>query len=164
MHPKPGHPELREPSEATDPGIFHSQATILKLWAPELLAPPGTQLDTSLGHLEAPEAQKTTRRDREMSQTGNRHPGIVESSQATVPELLGPPGTQLDLSLGDLDTPEAQETTRLDRKMPQSRNRHPGIFQSSQATVLELWASPELLGPPWTELHMSSSLDTSGSP
>ena len=31
----------------------------------------------------------------------------------------------------------------------------PGLFQSSQATVLELWASPELLGPPWTQLDTS---------
>ena len=51
--------------------------------------------------------------------------------------------------------PEAQKTTRLDRKMPQSRSGHPGIFQSSQATVLELWASPELLGPPGTQLDTS---------
>ena len=53
--------------------------------------------------------------------------------------------------------PRIQKTTRLDRKMPQSGSRHPGFFQSSQATVLELWASPDLLGPPWTQLHTSSS-------
>jgi len=45
--------------------------------------------------------------------------------------------------------------------MPQSESRHPGLFQSSQATVLELWASPDLLRPPWTQLDTSwSHLDT----
>ena len=29
----------------------------------------------------------------------------------------------------------------------------PGLFQSFQATVLELWASPDLQGPPGTQLH-----------
>ena len=44
-------------------------AGILELWAsPELLGPPGNQLDTSWGHLDAPEAQKTTRLDRKMPQ------------------------------------------------------------------------------------------------
>ena len=33
----------------------------------------------------------------------------------------------------------------------------PGLFQSSQATVLELWASPDLLGPPGTQLDTSWS-------
>ena len=33
----------------------------------------------------------------------------------------------------------------------------PGLFQSSQATVLELWASPEVLGPPGTLLDTSCS-------
>ena len=51
----------------------------------------------------------------------------------------------------------AGNTARLDRKMPQSRNCHLGIFQSSQATVLELWASPDLLGAPeslWSHPEM----------
>ena len=33
----------------------------------------------------------------------------------------------------------------------------PGLFQSSQATVLELWASLELQGPPGTQLNTSWS-------
>jgi hypothetical protein len=45
--------------------------------------------------------------------------------------------------------------------MPQPESRHPGLFQSSQATVLELWASPDFLGPPWTQLDTSwSHLET----
>ena len=49
----------------------------------------------------------------------------------------------------------------LDRKMPQAESSHLGLFQSSQATVLELWASPELLRPPWTQLDTSwSHLET----
>ena len=136
----------------------------LEVWAsPELLGPPGNQLDTSWGHLDAPEAQKTTRLDRKMLQVIIV---IQASSRALRPlfwssglplsswDLLGPRST----SLGHLDAPEAQKTTRLDRKMPQSGNRHPGIFQSSQATVLELSAFPELLGPPWTQLGTSLSL------
>ena len=136
---------------------FWSSGLPLSSW--DLLGPRST----SLGHLDAPEAQKTTRLDRKMPQSGNRHPGIFQSSQATVlelwasPELLGPPGTQIDTSLGHLDAPEAQKTTRLrnlleppgdapaaqkatrlDRKMPQSGSRHAGLCQSSQATVLEL--------------------------
>jgi hypothetical protein len=36
-----------------------------------------------------------------------------------------------------------------------------GLFQSSQATVLELWASPDLQGPPGTQLDTSwNHLDT----
>ena len=121
-----------------------------------LLEPPG----------DAPEAQKTTRLDRKMPQSGSRHPGLFQSSQATVlelwasPDVLGPPGTQLFTSWNHLDwtrprNTEAQKTTTHDRKMPQSESRHPGLFQSSQATVLELWASPDLLRPPWTQLDTS---------
>ena len=37
----------------------------------------------------------------------------------------------------------------------------PGLFQSSQATVLELWAPPELQRPPGTQLDTSwNHLDT----
>ena len=42
-------------------------------------------------------------------------------------------------------------------QVPQSRSRHPGFFQSSQATVLELWVSLDLLRPPWTQLDTSWS-------
>ena len=45
----------------------------------------------------------------------------------------------------------------LDRKMPHSGSPHPSLFQSSQATILELWASPDLLRPPWTQLDTSLS-------
>ena len=41
-------------------------------------------------------------------------------------------------SSSSLDSParakKAQETTGLDRKMPQPESRHPGLFESSQAT------------------------------
>ena len=171
-HPETPHEHRKRPNltekcfkQKVVPGLFQSsQATVLELWAsPELLGPPGTQLDTSLGDLDAPEAQTTTRPHRKMPESESRHPGIFQSSQATVlelwasPELLGPPGTQIDTSLGHLDAPEAQKTTRLrnlleppgdapaaqkatrlDRKMPQSGSRHAGLCQSSQATVLEL--------------------------
>ena len=42
--------------------------------------------------------------------------------------------------------------------MTQLGIRHPGRFQSSQATVLELWASPDFLDPPRTQLDTSSSV------
>ena len=48
--------------------------------------------------------------------------------------------------------PGVQKDTRLDRIMPQLGSRHPGLFQSSQATALELWALAALQGPPWTQL------------
>jgi hypothetical protein len=51
-----------------------------------------------------------------------------------------------------LDAPEAQKTTKLDRKMPQPGNCHPGLFNSLQAILLELWDSFELLRPPGTQL------------
>ena len=110
---------------------------------------------------DAPEAKKTTRLDRKMPQPGSRYPGLFQSSQATVLELWASPELQTSLDAARHlleppgDAPEAQKTTRLDRKMPQSRSRHPGFFQSSQATVLELWASPDLLRPPWTQLDTS---------
>ena len=48
------------------------------------------------------------------------------------------------------------KTTRLDRKCFK-QEVVPGFFQSSQATVLELWASPEVLEPPGTLLDTSCS-------
>ena len=57
--------------------------------------------------------------------------------------------------LAKLDGRE-QKTTTLDRKMPQAEVV-PGLFWSSQATILELWASPDLLGPPGTLLGVSCS-------
>ena len=41
--------------------------------------------------------------------------------------------------------------------MPQPESRHPGLYQSSRATPLELWASPDLLRPPQTQLDSSWS-------
>ena len=46
--------------------------------------------------------------------------------------------------------------------MTQLGIRHPGLFQSSQATVLELWASPDFLDSPRTQLDTSSSLGKLG--
>ena len=98
-----------------------------------------------------------------------------KSSSRLLLELSGPPsgalgfpsapGTSHDAARPLLeprgDAPEAQKTTRLDRKMPQSESRHPGLSQGSQATVLELWASPDLLGPSGTQLGTSwSHLET----
>ena len=151
MHPKPGHPG------ASRDLLGHRSGNL----------PFSGQCSGALGFSELlgrPGAEKTTKLDRKMPQSRNRHPGIFQSSQATVlklwasPEILGPPWTQLATSLSHLDAPEAQKTTRLDEKIPQSGNRHMRIFQSSQATVLELWASPELLGPPWTQLDTSLTL------
>jgi len=61
--------------------------------------------------------------------------------------LLQPPG----------HAPDTQKTITLDRKTPQAESRHPGLLQSSQATVLELWASPHLLRTPWSQLDTSCS-------
>ena len=81
------------------------------------------------------------------------------SSQATVlelvasPDLLGPPGTQIDVSWSHPETPPQEH-----RKPPNLTEKYvkqkvvPGLFQSSQATVLELLASPDLLGPPGTQI------------
>ena len=56
---------------------------------------------------------------------------------------------------------ETQKTTKLDRKMPHPGSLHPRHFQSSQATVLEFWASPDLLRTPWSQLDISlSNLET----
>jgi hypothetical protein len=59
------------------------------------------------------------------------------------------------------------ETPQKHRKQPDltlkclNQEVVPGLFQSSQATILELWASPELLGPPGTQLDTSwSHLET----
>ena len=159
MHPKPGHPELCQISLATHLGNFFSQAT--PLGSRDLLGPGSTNpwaTWTPPKHRNRPDLTE------KMPQSGNRHPGIFRSSQAAVLELwaslelLTPPGTQLDTSSGHLDAPEAQKRNRLDKKMPLSGNRHLGILQSFEATFLELWASPELLGPPWTQLDTSLSL------
>jgi hypothetical protein len=86
-----------------------------------------------------------------------------QSSQATVlklwafPDLQGPPETQLDTSRSHLETPQKH------RKQPSLTGKClkqevvPGLFQSSQGTVLELWPSPELQGPPGTQLNTSWS-------
>ena len=64
-------------------------------------------------------------------------------------------------AMSHLDALESRKTTRLDRIMTQSGIHYPGLFQSSQATVLELWASPDLLRLPWTQLDSSwSHLET----
>ena len=76
-----------------------------------------------------------------------------------------PPGTSLDAARHLLEppgnAPEAQKTTRLVRRMPQSESRHPDLSQSSQATVLELLAFPEIQELPRTQLEPSwSHLET----
>ena len=86
-------------------------------------------------------------------------PGLFQSSQATVlelwasPDLQGPPGTQLDTFWSHLDTPpKHRKRADLTGKCLKQKVV-PGLFQRSQATVLELWASPDLQGPPGTQLH-----------
>jgi hypothetical protein len=94
-------------------------------------------------------------------------PGLFQSSQATVlelwasPHLLGPQGTQLDASWNHPETPqEYRKRPNLTEKCLKQKVV-PGLFQSSQATVLELWASLHLLGPPGTQLDTSwSHLET----
>ena len=60
------------------PGFFQgSPATVLEPWAyPDLLEPPWTQLDLLEPREDAPEAQKTTKLDREVPQSESRHPGF----------------------------------------------------------------------------------------
>ena len=60
--------------------------------------------------------------------------------------------------------PKGQKTTKLDRKMPQPESRQPSLVQSSRATVLELWASPDLLRPPGTQLDSSWSHQETNTP
>ena len=99
--------------------------------------------------------------------TLNHQPGFFQSSQATVlelwpsPDLEGLPGTQLDISWSHLGTTQKHRKrpdltgTCLEQKVVLV------LFQSSQATVLELWASPDLQGPPGTQLEtFRSHLDT----
>ena len=72
----------------------------------------------------------------------------------------GPPGTQLHTFWNQL------ETTQKHRKRANligkclKQKVVPGLFQNSQATVLELWASPDLQGPPGTQLVIWGRLDT----
>ena len=122
--------------------------------------PPWTQLDTSWSHLETPQEQRKRPNLTEKCLKQKVLPGLFQSSQATVLELWASPdlldaARHLLESIGD--APEAQKSTRLDTKMPQPESRHPGLFQSSQATILELWAPPDLLGPPWMQLDTSWS-------
>ena len=84
---------------------------------------------------------------------------LFQSSQATVlelwasPDLQGPPGTQLHTFWNHL------ETTQKHRKRADLTDKClkqkviPELFQSSQATVLDLWPSLDLQGPPGTQLH-----------
>ena len=86
-----------------------------------------------------------------------------QSSQATVlelcafPDLQGPPETQLDTSRSHLETPQKH------RKRPNLTGKClkqevvPGLFQSSQGTILELLPSPELQGTSWDTAQPSWS-------
>jgi hypothetical protein len=77
-------------------------------------------------------------------------------------ELRRSPWAQPDTSWSHLETPQKHsKRPDLTEKLAQSESRHPGLSQSSQATLLELWASPDLLGPPGTQLDSSwSHLET----
>ena len=101
---------------------------------------------------------------------GHRGEAFLPPFKLPVSSLsLQPPASSLSLQpanpspqLLTLHAPsETQKTTKLDRKMPHPGSLHPRHFQSSQATVLELWASPDLLRTPWSQLDISlSNLET----
>jgi hypothetical protein len=86
----------------------------------------------------------------------SRQPSLVQRSRATVlelwasPDLLRPPGTQLDSSWTHSSTIMSLGAFLglLLREEPVSRQ--PSLVQRSQATVLELWASPDLPSSPLT--------------
>ena len=68
-----------------------------------------------------------------------------------------PPGTQLHTFWNQLETTQKhRKRSNLTGKCLKQKVV-PGLFQSSQATVLELWASLDLLRPPWTQLDTSRS-------
>ena len=122
-----------------------------------LLEPPG-----------APENDQT----RQKLQKHLMHPKPGHRGEAFLPPFklpvsslsLQPPASSLSPQPANpsLHAPsETQKTTKPDRKMPHPRSFHPRHFQSSQATVLELWASPDLLRTPWSQLDISlSNLET----
>jgi hypothetical protein len=98
---------------------------------------------------------------RKSSQASSRalRPPVLELWAS--PHLMGPQGTQLDASWNHPETPqEYRKRPNLTEKCLKQKVV-PGLFQSSQATVLELWASLHLLGPPGTQLDTSwSHLET----
>ena len=71
-------------------------------------------------------------------------PGLFQSFQATVlelvasPDLLGPPGTPIDISWSHPETPQKnRKPPNLTEKCVKQKVVS-GLFQSSQATVPEL--------------------------
>ena len=95
------------------------------------------------------------------AQSSRNAPGLLRLASSLPPFVSSSQPAAASLQLSDLDTPQKH------RKRPDltgkclSQEVVPGFFQSSQATVQELWASPELLGPPGTQLDTSwSHLET----
>ena len=152
MHPKPGHR-----GEAFLPP-FKLPVSSLSL------QPPASSLSPQPANpsLHAPsKTQKTTKPDRKMPYPRSFHPRHFQSSQAIVlelwasPDLLRTPWSQLDISLTNLETPQTHTRRPNLTEKCLKQKVAPGLFQSSQATVLELWASLDLLGPPGTQLDTS---------
>jgi len=85
-------------------------------------------------------------------------PRPLPELQATVlelrasPDLQRPPGTQLHTFWKQLETTQNHKKRADLTGKCLKQKVVPGLFQSSQATVLELWASLDLERPPWTEL------------
>ena len=146
MHPKPGHPK-----DLPRPLLL--RRLLLRLLLGRSFTPPGATW----------RRPRSTEHDqtRQKNASTEIRPGLIQSSQSTILELWassdlpGPPRTQLDTSWTYLETPKKH------RKQPDVTGKYhnqevvPGLFQSSQATILELWASPELRGPPGTQLDTS---------
>ena len=86
-------------------------------------------------------------------------PGLPRSSQATVLELWA----SLQLLRAPSASPDSPRPSQRHepRRFNETRVLHrclaglglPGLVWDSQATVLELWAPPELPGSPWTYLR-----------
>ena len=125
--------------------------------------PPGTSWDAAWSHLETPQKHRKRQHLTGKCLKQKVVPSIFQSSQATVlelwasPEVLGLPGTLLDVSCSHEDTPQThRQRSHLTGKCLKQKVV-PGLFQSSQDTILELWTSPELLAPPGTLLDVSCS-------
>ena len=94
-------------------------------------------------------------------QTWQEKASSRKSSQASS-RALRPPFWSSGLRLSSWDVPGAQKTTKLDRTMLQAGSR-PRPLPELSGHFLELWASLDLLRPPWTQLDTSKShQDTKG--
>ena len=84
-----------------------------------------------------------------MPQAGSRPRPLPELSTTVVelwasPDLQEPPGTQLHTFWNQLETTQNHRKRANLTGTDLKQKVVPGLFQSSQATVLELWASLDL--------------------